>query len=195
MNKNSSVIELLEKIKGCTICAAHLPYPPNPVCSFSDKSRILLVGQAPGMKVHNSGVPWDDASGERLRGWLGVTSKQFYDTSLFAIVPMGFCYPGKGESGDLPPRPECSKEWMKKILMQLSERKLTILIGQYAQNYFLAEKKEKNLTLTVKNWEAYQPDYLVLPHPSPRNNIWLKKNPWFQEEVLPYLKKRVKALL
>ena len=165
-----------------------MPFPPKPVFNFSGDSRIVLVGQAPGRKVQESGIPWNDASGERLRDWMRVSEEAFYDPQNFAIVPMGFCYPGKGSSGDLPPRPECAELWMTRILSHLKKRKLTILIGQYSQNYFLKESIKKTLTDTVKNWEAYLPEYLVLPHPSPRNNIWLKKNPWFEKEVLPVLR-------
>ena len=194
-NRNKAVATLLNQIRDCTICSKDLPHKPNPICSFAYNSKILLVGQAPGTKVHKSGIPWDDASGERLREWLGVSKDTFYDPQSFAIVPMGFCYPGKGRSGDAPPRPECSREWMGKVRSHLDEVKLTILIGQYAQSYFLGEKKQKTLTMTVQNWKAYRPQYIVLPHPSPRNNIWLKKNSWFIESVLPDVKKRVRASL
>ncbi len=186
---------LIREIKACSICKEHLPYPPKPVCSFSEASKILIVGQAPGIRVHNSGIPWDDPSGHRLRKWLGVAKGDFYNTRNFAIVPMGFCYPGKGKSGDLPPRPECAAKWMQPILLQLQNRHLTILIGQYAHKYFLGERRKETLTQTVKNWEDYAPDYMVLPHPSPRNNIWLRKNPWFEQEMIGGLQQEVSRIL
>lgn len=158
------------------------------------KSKIVIIGQAPGRKVHESGVPWDDKSGDNLRKWLGVTHEQFYDPTLFAVLPMGFCYPGTGKSGDLPPRPECAPQWHSKVLDHLKETELTLLIGQYAQEYYL-QKSEQSLTETVKNYEAYLPNYFVLPHPSPRNNIWMKKNPWFGDNVLPALKNRIAAAI
>lgn len=187
--------KLLAEIRACTACEAHLPHGVKPVLNFSASSRVLLVGQAPGTKVHASGVPWDDASGERLRAWLGVSPEQFYEPDNFAIVPMGFCYPGKGKSGDLPPRPECAALWMDPVLSHLGGRRLTLLIGQYAQGYFLGERAEKTLTQTVQNWKRYAPEYFVLPHPSPRNNIWLRKNPWFEEALVPTLQRAVKKAL
>jgi uracil-DNA glycosylase len=190
-----SVSELKRNIKACTLCEADLPFPPKPTFSFSTTSKILIVGQAPGTKVQESGVPWNDASGDRLREWLGVSQKQFYSTKNFSIVPMGFCYPGKGKSGDLPPRPECAETWMAPILEKLPKRHLTLLIGQYAQAWFLKSEKKATLTETVKNWKTYLPEYFVLPHPSPRNNIWLKKNPWFEKKLVPELEKRVAEYL
>lgn len=187
--------QLLKKIRSCTACKAQLPHKPHPVLNFSSSSKIVIIGQAPGVKVHNSGIPWGDASGQRLREWLGVTDEEFYDLKKFAIVPMGFCYPGKGKSGDLPPRPECAPLWMDSILKTLKKSELTILIGQYSQTYFIDEQRKKTLTETVKNWQEYWPQYLVLPHPSPRNNIWLKKNPWFEKELVPTVQKFVKSIL
>jgi uracil-DNA glycosylase len=187
--------ELKRNIKACTLCEAELPFPAKPTLSFSSTSKILIVGQAPGRKVHESGIPWNDASGERLREWMNVAKEQFYNTKYFSIVPMGFCYPGKGKSGDLPPRPECAETWMPSILDKLPNRQLTLLIGQYAQGWFLKSTRKPTLTETVKNWQAYFPDYFVLPHPSPRNNIWLKKNPWFEKKLVPQLEKRIAELL
>ena len=158
-------------------------------------SKILIVGQAPGIKVQESGIPWNDASGDRLRAWMKVSKEQFYNTKYFSIVPMGFCYPGKGKSGDLPPRPECAEKWMSPILDKLPKRQITLLIGQYAQAWFLQSRKKATLTETVKNWKLYLPHYFVLPHPSPRNNIWLKKNPWFEKQLVPKLKKKIEEFM
>ena len=195
MNKFNTISELKKNIKACTLCEADLPNPSKPIFSFSAKSKILIVGQAPGIKVQESGIPWNDASGDRLREWLQVSKEQFYDTKYFSIVPMAFCYPGKGKSGDLPPPPKCAETWMQPILDKMPERRLTLLIGRYAQAWFLQSDKKATLTETVKNWKEYQPEYFVLPHASPRNNIWLKKNPWFKKKLVPKLAKKVKGLI
>jgi len=186
--------DLVKEIKACTICADYLPLGPRPCLTADTKAKVMIVGQAPGTKVHASGIPWDDKSGELLREWLGVTNEEFYNPELFAIVPMGFCYPGKGKSGDLPPRQECAPLWHDKLLDNMPDIKLTILIGQYAQNYYLQNKAGKNLTETVMNYHRYLPHYLPLPHPSPRNRFWLKKNPWFKADVLPVLKQMIANL-
>lgn len=186
---------LLRHIKDCTLCEAYLPLGPNPVVTASKTSKIVIIGQAPGIKVHRSGVPWDDASGAQLRQWLGVSTETFYDTANFAIIPMGFCYPGKGKSGDLPPRPECAPQWHAALLEQMPHIKLVLLIGSYAQKYYLKKEAKRTLTETVANYNAYLPQYLPLPHPSPRNRFWFSKNPWFKTEVLPTLKDKVADLL
>ncbi len=183
--------QLLADIRACQICSAHLPQGCRPIVQLSEKSRILLIGQAPGTRVHASGIPWDDASGDNLRAWLGVDKSQFYDPAIFALMPMGFCFPGSGKSGDLPPRPECAPTWHERILKKMPDVKLTLLIGQYAQHRYLGERMRENLTETVRNWRSFLPQYLPLPHPSPRNRIWLKKNEWFEQEVLPELRRRV----
>ncbi|MFV0540863.1 MAG: uracil-DNA glycosylase family protein [Aestuariibaculum sp.] len=186
---------LLQDIKKCTICKDFLPLEPRPVMSAGKKSKIVIIGQAPGIKVHNTGIAWNDPSGKQLRKWLNVTDKQFYNTDNFAIVPMGFCYPGKGKSGDLPPRPECAPQWHQKLFNEMDQVKLVLLIGKYAQDYYLKDKAGRNLTETVKNYKAYLPKYLPLPHPSPRNRFWLAKNPWFEAEIIPQLQAIVKQFL
>ena len=187
--------QLLNQVRSCTTCVPHLPLGPNPVLSLTESSKVLIIGQAPGVKVHESGIPWADKSGDNLRRWLGVKETEFYNPDLFGILPMGFCYPGKGKSGDLPPRKECAPLWHGLLMDHLKSIQLTLLIGQYAQKYYLKDQLKSNLTTTVKNFEAYLPDYFVLPHPSPRNNIWKKKNPWFEEKVIPRLQDRVNQVL
>ena len=182
-------------IRACTLCADNLPLGPRPVLQISCTARILIAGQAPGSKVHSTGIPFDDASGDRLRDWLGLDRETFYDASRVAILPMGFCYPGTGKSGDLPPRPECAVAWREKILRELRAVKLTLVIGHYAMAWHLGLRAKATLTETVQAWQEYSPKLWPLPHPSPRNNIWLKKNPWFAREVLPELRKQVKAVL
>lgn len=184
---------LLTEIATCQTCKGLIPQP-NPVLRASSESRILIIGQAPGTKVHASGIPWNDASGNRLRSWMGIEDESFYDVTKVAIVPMGFCYPGKGKSGDLPPRPECAPQWHKPLLKHLDNVGCTLLIGQYAQKYYL-EDKYKTLTERVEHWQKFAPKFFVLPHPSPRNQMWLKRNPWFDKEVVPQLKKVISLLL
>jgi uracil-DNA glycosylase len=188
-------MQLLTDIQQCNLCKQYLPFAPNPVFQYSTQAKIIIIGQAPGVKAHESNKPWNDASGERLRNWLGVDASLFYDPALFALVPMGFCYPGKGKSGDLAPRPECSQQWHAALLSKAKQVKLKILIGSYAQSYYLKEKQKPTLTETVKAFQLYLPEYVVLPHPSPRNNIWLKKNKWFEEELLPVLKEQIEKIL
>ena len=182
--------QLLSEIRSCTICK-DLPLGPRPMVSGHPDASIIIIGQAPGTKVHQSGIPWDDQSGKQLRKWMGVTDDVFYDPSKIAIVPMGFCYPGKGKSGDLPPRKECAPQWHQKLWDKMPNIKLVILIGQYAQKEYLGETIKNNLTETVKAYEEYIPKYFPLPHPSPRNRFWLAKNPWFETDVLPKLKQLI----
>jgi len=185
---------LLSEVNRCQLCAASLPLGPNPVLQCSASAKILLAGQAPGRRVHNTGIPFDDPSGNRLRDWLGVSREVFYDASAIAILPMGFCYPGTGTSGDLPPRPECADRWREPLLAQMKQIQLTLVLGQYAQRYH-CDTKPRSLTELVRGWKDYWPDMVPLPHPSPRNNRWLKQNPWFETELLPELKIRVKQIL
>lgn len=184
--------KLLTEIRSCDLCAKHLPLGPHPVLRAKPSNKVLIIGQAPGTKVHASGKPWDDASGKELRRWLNVTDEQFYNDNIVGIIPMGFCYPGKGKSGDLPPRKECAPEWHDKLLDKMPELELILLIGTYAQNYYLGSAAKKNLTETVNHFEEYLPKYMPLPHPSPRNRFWMKKNPWFEEHIVPYLQKTTK---
>jgi uracil-DNA glycosylase len=183
--------KLIEEIRACALCTAHLPLGPRPILSAHPKSRVIIIGQAPGRKVHASGIPWDDASGNELRRWLGVEKDTFYNEQLFALLPMGFCYPGKGVSGDMPPRPECAPQWHKKVLTHLREAEVIILIGAYSQAYYLGDSGGENLTETVRAYTCYLPKYLPLPHPSPRNRIWQKKNPWFEKKVIPDLRRMI----
>ena len=182
---------LLLQIRSCTVCQQHLSDGVNPIIAVSPKSKLIIVGQAPGRIVHNTGIPWHDKSGDNLRNWLGIDKSTFYDVDLVAIVPMGFCYPGKGKSGDLPPRPECAPLWHDKLFASIPNAELVLLVGQYAQNYYLGEKARNSLTETVLHFKSYLPTYFPLPHPSPRNNIWRAKNKWFDKDVLPELKKQV----
>lgn len=194
-SKDFDLEKLLDDIRECSICLPHLINGVNPVLSVHAKSKVAIIGQAPGAVVHRSGVPWDDKSGERLREWLAVSTVDFYDEEKIALIPMGFCYPGKGKSGDLPPRGECAPQWHQALFSHMKELELVILIGTYAQSHYLKDKKKKTLTETVRNYKEYLPGYLPLPHPSPRNNIWLRKNGWFEREVIPILRKSVGQVL
>lgn len=187
--------KLITEISACIICKSFLPNAPRPVFSASPQAKILIIGQAPGQKVQDSGIPWDDKSGDELRRWLGVSKEQFYNKKLFALVPMGFCYPGKGKSGDLPPRPECAPAWHHLLLKKMKQVELTILIGQYSQKYYLGERLKPTLTETVKAFREYLPEFLPLVHPSPRNQIWQKKNSWFEKEVVPFLQIKVNEII
>lgn len=186
---------LLGNVRRCEACLEHLPHGVRPVVQVDSQARILIAGQAPGSKVHASGVPFDDQSGDRLRLWMGVDKEVFYDPTKVAILPMGFCYPGTGKSGDLPPRKECAELWRKQLLDCMPNIKLTLVIGQYALRWHLPEMKGESLTSTVKSWGDFWPRKLPLPHPSPRNNIWLKKNQWFENQVLPELQAQVQNVL
>jgi uracil-DNA glycosylase len=185
---------LLAQVRSCTVCAPHLENGVRPILQVNAGSQILLAGQAPGRKVHASGVPFDDASGERLRQWMGIGPDIFYDAKCVGILPMGFCYPGTGKSGDLPPRKECAPLWRASLISAMPKIELVLVIGQFAIDWHLPQCAGLSLTETVRNWRTFWPDVLPLPHPSPRNNIWLKANPWFVNEVVPVLQKRVNAI-
>jgi len=189
------MLKLLKDIRACEVCKAHLPLGPRPIVAANPNARIVIIGQAPGTKVHKTGVPWDDPSGRQLRIWLGVSDEEFYNESIFAIIPMGFCYPGKGKSGDLPPRTECAPLWHEPMLDKMPKLELVILIGMYAQKYYLRNEAKNTLTETVAAYETYLPTYLPLPHPSPRNRFWLTKNPWFEEKLVPELQQRLAKIL
>ena len=189
-----SVTSLLGEVRRCTICSEHLPLGSRPILQVHPRARILIAGQAPGRKGHESGVPFADASGDRLREWLGLAPEVFYDPQCVAILPMGFCFPGTGRAGDLPPRPECAPAWREKLVRHLSHLKLTLVIGQYAQAYHLPDAGT-SVTGVVQSWRHHWPKVVPLPHPSPRNNMWLRRNPWFEEDLLPLLQARVAEVL
>ncbi|MBJ6137558.1 uracil-DNA glycosylase family protein [Marinobacter litoralis] len=186
--------QLVMRVRACTLCRDKLPHEPRPVVQLSGSSRILIVGQAPGRKVHETGMPFNDPSGDRLRRWMGVDRETFYDDTRMAILPMGFCFPGTGKSGDLPPIPECADTWREGLLARLKKVELTLVIGQYAHAWHLPDSR-RSVTDNVKAWREYWPRLLPTPHPSPRNNLWFRRNPWFEEEVLPRLQARVAEIL
>jgi uracil-DNA glycosylase len=185
---------LIRQARECRVCAPHLPLGPRPVFLVGKGARLMIVGQAPGRRVHETGIPWNDPSGDQLRAWLRMDRAQFYDARRVAIVPTGLCYPGSGERGDLPPRPECAPLWQPRFRAALPGIRLTLLVGMHAQAYFLGRRRKKTLAQTVRAWREYLPEFFPLPHPSPRNRLWMKNNPWFVKEVLPALRRRVRAL-
>ncbi len=192
----NSLADLLAEVRDCTECAEHLPLGPRPVVRAAESARLLIIGQAPGARVHETGIPWNDRSGDRLRDWLAVDKEVFYDENRIAILPMGLCYPGIDKNGgDAPPRPECAPLWHDPIRAWMPHIELTLVIGAYAQKRYLGKARKKTMTETVKSWRDYGPEYLPLPHPSWRNTAWLKKNPWFEADVLPVLRKQTKRLL
>lgn len=186
---------LLKEVRACTICAPHLLKGPRPILQVHERARILIASQAPGSKAHASGVPFDEASGKRLRQWMGIGREHFYDPHIVAILPMGFCYPGVGSSGDLPPRRECAPQWRASLLQSMPHIALTLVIGRYAMAWHLQNSATRTLTETVRAWREHAPAVMPLPHPSPRNNVWLKANPWFDEEVVPALQARVRSIV
>ncbi|GIU24482.1 uracil-DNA glycosylase family protein [Shewanella schlegeliana] len=198
MSNENSFITLKAEIAQCQLCKEFLPLGAKPIIQLDKQAKILIAGQAPGQKTHHKGRPFDDASGERLRTWLGVTREQFYDPELFAIVPMGFCYPGSytttdKQSGDKPPRPECANKWRQQVLDQLEHIELTLLVGKYAIEWHLQQRL--SVSQSVANWQVLWPNTLVMPHPSPRNNIWLKRHPEFEQQIIPQLQRRVASLI
>lgn len=186
---------LLREVRACDVCADHLPFPPKPILRAGVTAKLLIVGQAPGRRVHETGIPWNDPSGDRLRDWMQVSRDTFYDEKRIAIIPAGLCYPGTGKGGDLPPCAECAPLWHPRLRAALPDIRLTLLVGSYAQAYYLGDRAQKTLTGTVRHYRDYLPEFLPLPHPSPRNQAWLKHNPWFAEEVLPLLRAKVSELL
>jgi len=186
---------IFNKILGCNICSKHLPLGPRPLVQLDAASKIIIIGQAPGRRAHESGIPWNDASGKRLREWMQIDEDCFYDPAIFSIVPMAFCYPGKGISGDLAPRSECAPRWHAEVFKHLVQKPLILLIGQYAQRYYLKDDFKGSLTETVKNYREFLPEYFPLPHPSPRNQNWEKINPWFKDEIIPKLQKRIREVI
>ena len=193
---NQSLTDFLAEVRQCTHCAEVLPLGPRPIVKMKSSARVLIIGQAPGTKVHESGIPWDDRSGDRLRDWLSLSKDQFYNEGKLAIMPMGFCYPGVDKNGgDKPPRPECAPLWHDRLLSFLPKVELTLLIGAHAQKRYLGKRREKTMTTTVANWESYGPVQMPLPHPSWRNTFWLKKNPWFESDLLPVLRNKVGELI
>jgi uracil-DNA glycosylase len=191
----SRFIQLVEEIRACTVCAEHLPLGPRPVIQADPAARILVVGQAPGTAVHKTGIPFNDPSGERLRDWMGIDRDTFYNPEKIALIPMGFCYPGKGKGGDLPPRKECAPAWRDQLLGQLDNIELTIIMGRYALGWHLNIRSNQALSAVVANWRQYWPEVVPLPHPSPRNTQWLKQRPWVEEDIIPALQQRIRTLL
>ena len=194
-NMKKNFPRLLKDVQACDLCRPVLPLGPRPVFQLNPEASILIAGQAPGRKVHDTGIPFNDQSGDRLREWMGMSRKTFYDARKIAILPMAFCYPGTGKAGDFPPRAECAVTWRADLLAYLPNLKLTLVIGQYAHAYHLSDSSTATLTETVKAWKNFWPDRLPLPHPSPRNHIWFKRNPWFATDLLPALRKRVQAIV
>ena len=192
--RQSSLDRLLREVRTCRACETELPFEPHPILRATTTVRLLIVGQAPGVLAHESGIPWNDPSGDRLRQWMGIDRASFYDESRIAIIPIGYCYPGRGQSGDLPPLAKCATLWLDRLLEHLTQLQLTLLIGRYAQSQYLGSRRKPTLTDTVRAWREYRPRYLPLPHPSGRNNVWLRRNPWFETEVLPALRRTCRRL-
>ncbi len=186
---------LKQEIQACRVCEKHLPFSPKPILRASESASLLIVGQAPGQRVHQTGIPWNDLSGDRLRKWLNLSHDEFYNEKKIAIIPTGLCYPGKGDHGDLPPRPECAPLWHPRLLQVLPKIQLILLVGSYAQAFYLKEHVQPTLARTVRAYRNYLPLFLPLPHPSPRNQRWFKLHPWFEKEIIPFLRKRVRNVL
>ena len=194
-NTATQLEKLLREVRACTVCASALPCPPRPILRAAATARVLLVGQAPGRRVQETGIPWNDPSGDRLRAWLGLSREAFYDETQLAIIPTGFCYPGTGAHGDLPPRPECAPLWHPRLRALLPEIRVTLLIGSHAQAYYLGARRKATLGATVHAFAEYLPEFFPLPHPSPRNVRWFKQNPWLEREVVPAARQLVAGIL
>jgi len=191
-----SLTRLLREVRACQLCVAHLPLGARPVLQLASTARLLIIGQAPGSKAHQSGIPWNDASGDRLRDWLGLGPSVFYDEARVAILPMGFCYPGAADNqGDMPPRPECAPHWHERLLRHLPDLQMTLLVGQYAQRHYLGTRRKSSMTETVKAFSGYHPQFFPLPHPSWRSLIWMRKHPWYEQTVIPELRKAVRKAI
>ncbi len=190
-----AIEKILSEIRACRVCAEHLPHPPRPVVQIGAAARIVIIGQAPGSKVHESGVPWQDRSGDRLRDWTGLSGEAFYDPARITLMPMGFCYPGAADGADLPPRPECAPLWHATVLAQLKTVRLTLLVGSHAHGYYLRGSAKATMTETVRGFAAYGPALFPLPHPSWRSTGWMRRNPWFETDILPALRDQVRAAL
>ncbi len=196
MDARGEMDRLLAEVRACRVCEAELPLGPRPVLRAGAAARLLIIGQAPGTRVHATGIPWNDPSGDRLRDWLALDRAAFYDERRVAIIPTGFCYPGRlPRGGDKPPRPECAPLWHPPLLAALPAVRLTLLVGAYAQARYLAGRQGRTLTETVARWRDYGPGLIPLPHPSWRTTAWQKRNPWFETGLLPALRARVGALL
>jgi uracil-DNA glycosylase len=193
--RSRKIDSLLAEVRACRVCEAHLPLGPRPVLRATETARVMIVGQAPGTRVHETGIPFNDPSGDKLREWLGFGREVFYDEARIAIVPAGFCYPGRKGSGDAPPRPECAPLWHPRLRAAMPGIALTVLVGAYAQAYYLGDRRGKTLAATVRDYRAYLPAFFPTPHPSPRNKLWLKLNPWFESDVVPELRRRVQRLI
>ena len=195
-DRDERVSRLLHEIRACRACDAFLPLGPRPVIQASSSARLVVAGQAPGTRVHASGIPFDDPSGDRLRDWMGIDRQVFYDASRVKIIPMAFCYPGRApQGGDLPPRKECRYLWHDRLFETLPPQSLIIVIGAYAHKYHLGQMAKKSVTETVRAWRDYLPRYLPIPHPSPRNTLWLRRNPWFERDVVPFLRQKIAQVL
>jgi uracil-DNA glycosylase len=196
LKEENALKKELERVRSCQTCALTLPFAPNPVLQLSSQAKILLIGQAPGTKAHESNLPFNDPSGDRLRTWMAVPREQFYNENNFALMPMGFCYPGRSsKGGDLPPATACAPLWHSQLRAYLPHIQLTLLIGHYAQAYYLKDQRNQTVTETVRAWSEYLPTFFPLPHPSWRNTAWCRRNPWFEAEVVPELRKRVHLIL
>lgn len=190
-----SLARVAREARACRLCAGTLPLEPRPVFHVGARARVLVVGQAPGRRVHETGISWNDPSGDTLRAWLGIEREAFYDSSRIAIVATGLCYPGTGASGDLPPQPQCAPTWQPRFRAALPALRLTLLVGSHAQAYYLRKRRKRTLAATVHAWREYLPAYFPLPHPSPRNRLWLRNNPWFERDVVPALRRCVRRAL